>query len=455
MSSHLQDTTVQPPDRWSNEVVPRLPANLDAEAKRLGALQRKRAFASAHLLLRSLLAYALCASSLAQLGAWGVLSDTVDITASSWLKRLRAATPWLTWLLNQLLDAPPAPWLAAFGQWRAKVIDISSFGLRGGTGDDLRLHLSYDLLSGQFSHLNLTDRSHGEDLSAMQLQPRDIAIVDAGYGFRRHIAAVVKQLAAIVVRIYLPSCPLHDANGRPLDVVRQLERRGRVPLETRAIVQHESERIAVRVIAVPLPADQCYHAQQRLRKTARRKGRKASPTGLMLAGWLVLVTTLPAEAWLASAVVQLYRARWQVEIVFKRFKQLLGLQQLRCTTTTSGEALLRSILIGWMLSSKLVAEVRPALQAAAAPAPDTLPGEWGEAEAVVSMWSVQRLSLDLLRQQIWGQWTLERLRAVLPRLERHLVKHPRAGRYENQETQIRARLSGQRLTRPRPLLEAA
>jgi hypothetical protein len=256
-----------------------------------------------------------------------------------------------------------------------------------------------------------------------------------------------------VVRLYLPTCPLSDRLGRPLELVQQLARRGRVPLELPALVQHGEQAIAVRVLAVPLSEEQAAQARRRLRRNAQRKGRTPSATGLLLAGWLVLLTTLPSEPWQAAEVVALYRARWQIELVFKRIKQLLRLQKLRCTTAASALPLLRLYLLAWVLSSGLERETRPALQRAAAPAPATLPGQWPASEAVVSSWRVSQLSLDLLRQQVWGQWTAERLRSCLQQLVRHLVTHPREQGREHQESVIRARLTGRRLTPPRPHLE--
>ena len=454
MSSQSHHTRPTATERWATEVVPRLPHNLEAQAVALGALRRHRGFASATLLLRGLLADALQASSLSELAAWGVLSDVADLAASAWLKRLRAATPWLSWLLSSLLGATPAVWLSAYGRWRAKVIDITTVGQSGGTGDDWRVHVSYDLLAGQFSHLVITDRSKGEHLDGMQREPRDIAIVDAGDGRRHHIAAVAAQSADMVVRVYLPTCPIHDHHGKPLDLVKQLERRGRTPLELHGCIEHGRSRIRVRVIAVPLPRENVAAAQQRLRKTARRKGRTASRSGLLLASWLVLVTTLPAEPWTAPAVVQLYRAGWQVEVVFKRLKQLLRLHQLRCTSAASAVPLLTLYLLAWVLSSEVAQGMRRALAVAAAPAPVPRPGHWPEHEAVVSSWRVQQVSLDLLRQQVWGEWTAARLRECLPRLVRHLVTHPRQGGRDHQETVVRAHFTGQRFTRLRPLTVA-
>ena len=65
-------------DTWNSEVVPRLPAHLDAKARQLKAFQRKRAFDCPSDLLRGLLVFALCPFGFRWLGAWGVLSDIAE-----------------------------------------------------------------------------------------------------------------------------------------------------------------------------------------------------------------------------------------------------------------------------------------------------------------------------------------------------------------------------------------
>jgi len=93
------------------------------------------------------------------------------------------------------------------------------------------------------------------------------------------------------------------------------------------------------------------YATRRARRRARRKAQKAGRTitapTLAVAGWLLLITTLDAGTWSTADVLYVYRARWQVELVFKKMKQLLRLNQIRSKHPTSVEATVRALLIAW------------------------------------------------------------------------------------------------------------
>jgi hypothetical protein len=252
MSSHTHHT--RPTDAWSSDILPQLPADLDAQAAALGAFQRARAFASPSDLLRGLLAYALDDRSLKQLGIWGVLTGLAKLAPSSWLERLRSATPWLRWLSGRLLAAPVRPrWLTQRVRGRLYLVDATTLGLAQGPADAYRLHLAYDLLAGLLTQLQLSEREGAESLSRFQFAPGDLIVADAGYDSPADFAHAHKQGAQLAVRVYLPSLPLQSRDGRPLDLLAWLERTGsqRVSLEQFALLVHQGEPIPVRVSGRP------------------------------------------------------------------------------------------------------------------------------------------------------------------------------------------------------------
>ncbi len=95
-------------DDWNQEVVPRLPAQFEQEAKRLKAFERSRQIGSASDLLRGLLANVYTVHSFEHLALWRVLIGLGDVCANDWRKRLRQSGDWLSWLLGELLAASNA-----------------------------------------------------------------------------------------------------------------------------------------------------------------------------------------------------------------------------------------------------------------------------------------------------------------------------------------------------------
>jgi hypothetical protein len=139
---------------------------------------------------------------------------------------------------------------------------------------------------------------------------------------------------------------------------------------------------------------------------------------------LLLITTLAAGTWSTADVLYVYRARWQVELVFKKMKQLLRLNQIRSKHRMSVEATVRALLIAWALQESTTIWLRTLLRTTAAPE-----------HVVVRSWLLIGLGLETLRLQVQGRWSEARLQTCLPRLHRFLCSRPR--RRGHQESAVR------------------
>jgi hypothetical protein len=425
----------QPPatDAWTTEVLPQLPPDLEAQARLHGALVRIRGLASASDLVRALLVYALDGCSFRTLGMWAVLTGVGDLSDTAWRKRLRQASPFLLWLLGALLAASVtrASDLAQRGR-RILLVDATCLRQVGGTGDDWRVHLAYDLLAGRMAEVQVTDRHRGEGLTHFAFRAGDLIVADSGYGYRPQVLAATRHDADVIVRVWLPTFPLEDAQQQPFDAVNWLRGQHGAIVTWSGWCRVRRERCAVRLIAAKVPADQVAAIRKRKRRKAQRGGRQVTEQTLMLAGWVVLITTLTTD-WDATEVLRLYRARWQIELLFKQFKQLLHQTDLRGRTQATVEATIRAQLVAWALHEQQVSEIRAALPDGAA-----------DPHAAASRWLLAGLSVQTLRQQVRGQWTVGHIRACFPRLVRFLVSSPRQRRQQAAEFQqwLTTRLGG-------------
>jgi hypothetical protein len=152
MSTEVHDTPLHSEEQsrvwldsqWEEEVVGRLPEELEAQAIELGAWKRKREIKSATDLLRGLLGYVLCTPSFRLLGAWAMLIGLADICERAWRKRLRRANAWLLWLCGELIASPvPSAWLREREVGRVLLVDATRIRQVGGYGR--RLAAAYGL----------------------------------------------------------------------------------------------------------------------------------------------------------------------------------------------------------------------------------------------------------------------------------------------------------------------
>lgn len=88
------------------------------------------------------------------------------------------------------------------------------------------------------------------------------------------------------------------------------------------------------------------------RKASKRQGKLKDKT-IEFAKYVIVFTTLPEQVFTTTQILEWYRIRWQIELVFKRFKSLAKLGHLPKNDASSSRAWLYGKLFVCLLAEKL------------------------------------------------------------------------------------------------------
>jgi hypothetical protein len=116
-----------------------------------------------------------------------------------------------------------------------------------------------------------------------------------------------------------------------------------------------TDLLPCRLLAWRLPPEQANRRRQKLRKESQSKyGKQPGAARLAWCDWTILVTSVPEEKISPEEAVILYRARWQVELLFKRWKSQDKVAELSGSTDVRQMVrlwarLLAALLQHWLL----------------------------------------------------------------------------------------------------------
>jgi Transposase DDE domain len=195
-------------------------------------------------------------------------------------------------------------------------------GGAGGGAAAVKLQTELDLRSGAITHLGLEPGRTPDGASPRQQArygPGALRITDLGYFCLKVFAAAALAGEYFLSRwqfgtlVFLP-------DGTRLDLLAWLGRQVGQFID-QPVLLGRVDQLACRLIAWRLPQAQADRRRQKLRRDYRDKyGQEPSAARLAWCAWTVLVTNVPLEKLTPAEAAVLYRARWQVELLFKRWK---------------------------------------------------------------------------------------------------------------------------------------
>ena len=336
-----------------------LPGNWRELAASTGALKGLRKNKSAENLLRVLLIHLGCGHSLRETAVRARKAQLAELSSVALWKRLRKSQDWLQALCVELFRERGVE-LAGQRGFQVRAIDATTVKEPGKSGSLWRIHYSVRLPSLACDYFKLTETEGprtGEALRQFPIQAGDYLLADRAYSTPAGIGYATAAGGRVTVRVNTGVLAFQAEDGQPfdlLDKVSVLDKAGAVRSWPVRVVAPQGPPVRGRVCAIRKTEQAIQIAQQGMRKEAKRKGRQVQPQTLEFARYVIVFTTFPAADFSPAEVLEWYRLRWQVELVFKRFKSLAELGHLPKHDDDSAKAWLYGKLLVALLVEKLI-----------------------------------------------------------------------------------------------------
>jgi len=271
------------------------------------------------------------------------------------------------------------------------------------------------LASNSIDGIELTDAKTGESFTNVPTNPGDIRVGDRGYCHAKEIGAVLSADGNVIVRVNWQILSLEDAQGnkKPILGLPLPEMAGFIqehPLWLNTLEGH----FEVRLIILKLPQEATDKARSSLRRKYRKKGRQVSQKTLLAAGYIFVLTDLPLKEWPAEDILKIYRFRWQIELLIKRLKSILRLDQIRSQSSELTQVYILAKLLAALMIERCVRVIQI-----------SFPEHFSDPKRPISLWRLIILLYEGLANTIRGLITISMIINVFPKLQRFLCEPPR------------------------------
>jgi len=145
---------------------------------------------------------------------------------------------------------------------------------------------------------------------------------------------------------------LMDREGQKIDLLPWLRSQSADQLE-RAVFLGKQARFACRLLVERVPPAAAEKRKRKLQEYARKKQVPVSAELLALAEWTLIITDIPAKLLSIPEAMVLLRVRWQIELLFKRWKSIFHIDHWRShqpwrILTELFAKLLAVVLLNWI-----------------------------------------------------------------------------------------------------------
>ncbi len=211
----------------------------------------------------------------------------------------------------------------------------------------LKVQVELDLRSGALSHVEIQTGRQTDGSTPRQHARRgagSLRIADLGY-FSTAVFAAMQAAGEYFLSRLQFGVGVMSPEGQKIQIISWLGKQSHQWIDRTVLINFQRP-FRCRLVAWKLPPQQASRCRQKLRKHLKSKlGKEPSAERLAWCDWTILLTNVPIELLQPAEAAVLYRGRWQIELLFKRWKSQDRVALLNGSTVTRQMVRLWSRLI--------------------------------------------------------------------------------------------------------------
>lgn len=197
---------------------------------------------------------------------------------------------------------------------------------RGCDNSALKISVCWEIICGTLQNVHFHHAREHDQMSTIQQQQLpegSLRLSDLGY-FNLDVLQNIAENGSYWVTRYKQGTILHNEDGNKMDLAEYLDRQSNqiidIPVQVGA-----KHRISCRLIAERVPDDILKKRQSRLKRWESKKQKRASVQRWKLLAWTIYLTNVQHDLLNAIEVLAIGRVRWQIELLFKLWKDTIDI----------------------------------------------------------------------------------------------------------------------------------
>lgn len=222
----------------------------------------------------------------------------------------------------------------------------------------MNIQFEFDLKTNNITNLSLHSKSENDYKNAHgsmpDIQEGELVIRDLGYISIGLLDQISKVKAFYLNRIKPQTIIFEKVNGKYIrlslrSIIKKLRDSG-APYIERELYIGDKKYLPCRIIFILVPDDKIKGRKKRQLAKSQRRGCKADPKVLEAIELNIFITNTSKEQVPSHEIYNVYRLRWQIELIFKAWKQASEINSLKKAKGHRIEAIIYAQLL-WIITN--------------------------------------------------------------------------------------------------------